>query len=148
MGAVLIALIIGITINNACAEKMDKPQPDDGGTGTSMTAGLFSVIDGLLIGPDGKVYNKLESSKGLLFSIEQNSHHVSYDDQGRISISYSEYVPNPGEDTWSVSEKYFYSGLTVTIQWNYSYTDNDQAPGHTRYYNGTSTLTYLPLKNE
>ena len=150
-GAVLVALIIGITINIACAEKIDKPQKEEGGAGASMTAGLFRVIDGLLIGPDGKVYNKLASSQGQIskessiLTHESIPRKVSYDDQGRISsILYD--MDYPGEYGDRVSEIYSYNGLTVTIEWIHNM--NDHYNGFYDSQNGTCILTYLPLKDE
>ena len=59
IAAVLTALIVGLTINNACAEKIDSENPEE----APMTVRFF-VEDGLLFGPDGKVYNKFSLSFG------------------------------------------------------------------------------------
>ena len=85
LAAVLTALIVGLTINNACAEKIDSDTSED----IPVTARFFTV-DGLLFGPDGKVCNRLKSFSGVGFDYmhwfgRMQTQSFLYDDKGRLS---------------------------------------------------------------
>ena len=112
IAAVLTALIVGLTINNACAEKIDPENPEE----APMTVGFF-VEDGLLFGPDGKVYNKLKSISGrrfekFLFNGQIVSETFSYDEKGRLSERRLTLQHN--EESMTVTAHYKYSELKMT----------------------------------
>ena len=113
IAAVLTALIIGLTINNACAEKIDSENPEE----APMTVGFF-VEDGLLFGPDGNVYNKLKSISGrpfdkLLFNGRIISETFSYDEKGRLSERGFTFQIQD-ESIMTVTAHYKYSELKMT----------------------------------
>ena len=113
IAAVLTALIVGLTINNACAEKIDSENPEE----APMTVGFF-VEDGLLFGPDGNVYNKLKSISGrpfdkFLFNGRIISETFSYDEKGRLSER-GFTLQMLDESIMTVTAHYKYSELKMT----------------------------------
>ena len=130
LGLVVSAFVIGLAINNACAQKsdpVDNDQPE--------SSSYFKVVDGLLIGPDGRVCNQIEKRSGMnvlgLFENEEFGGVCTYeyDEYGRLkSLSnVSEYQ----SDCYTLT--LVYDGLTV----KQSVTANN--------YSGESTITYRPL---
>ena len=132
IAAVLTALIVGLTINNACAEKIDSENPEE----VPMTVGFF-VEDGLLFGPDGKVYNKLKSYNGsvrydsLVVDEANISESSAYDSKGRLI---SKNCRNSrGDFSVNINVSYSYSGSTMKEKISWSNSGGDS---------GTYTNTY------
>ena len=119
-----------------------------------MTAGLqqfnaFNNVDGLIIGLDGKVYNKLVSANIQLgedmflgggYSTHTDSY--TYDEKGRlIQLKYG----NIGGEGGSVTVSYTYSGLVVTESFNAVGYDSEFMAMINSCKN---TYTYAALKEE
>lgn len=147
LGLVISAFVIGLAINNACAQKDDyiglKGDSEEVGTSTPE---YFKVVDGLLIGPDGRVHNRIEKINGVnwlvYFETEDNSLDdgegiYEYDEYGRIK-TFSIIAPHlsGGKLVLSLS----YNGLTVRQ------TAKQFDPESNKWYlDELSIITYRPL---
>ncbi len=104
IAAVLTALIVGLTINNACAEKIDPENPEE-----SFSKPRYFMEDGLLFGPDGRVCNRIKSISGiplqdyLITGGQQLGYEYKYDTKGRLS-----------------EIKWLFSSGTISITYAYS----------------------------
>ena len=138
IAAVLTALIVGLTINNACAEKIDSENPEE----APMTVGFF-VEDGLLFGPDGKVYNKLKSYNGserydsLVVDEANISESSAYDSKGRLISKTCR--QSRDDSNININVSYSYSGSTMKEKISLS-----NSAGESVTY--TNTYTYHSLE--
>ena len=149
LGAVLVAFLIGLAIEDACA-KIEDNKENETPKGSAQFA-ILKNVDGLLIGADGKVYNKLSSSTigngyvfelGNFLGVIRYTETVTYDDSGRLQtrlIAYTSYSID-GQKPATITFSYSYSDLTVTETVSSSGTGTD-------LMNGINTYTYLPAED-
>lgn len=147
LGAVMMALFIGLAINNACAEK-DNPDEEQ----ETVVVSFFHPVDGLLFGSDGKVANMLDSFEGsftaqalmdyfaLEYYIGDQKYSCSYDKEGRLAgMDWKlTYISSIGEQhTLTMKVVYTYDGLIVKESLTF---DNE-----VEVIKKTNTYTYLPI---
>lgn len=139
--AIVAALIIGLTINNACAEKIDSDNPEE-----APVAARFFFEDGLLFGPDGRVYNKLKSVTGNPRIEDVITHFYSeisvnyttdytYDSKGRLAKIFL--TANTAYGRLSLTVTYSYSKLRVnqTYEWTWGSDQSSRGAATCEYYN-------------
>lgn len=150
LGAVLAAFLIGLAIEDACAKIEDKKE-NETPKGSAQFA-ILKNVDGLLIGSDGKVYNKLSSSSiqnndvfelGNFYGVNACTEKMTYDDFGRLQTRHIEYsyfqnFDNPSVPA-TITFSYSYSGLTVTETVSGTGLSNPPAE--------TNTYIYLPAED-
>lgn len=144
LGVALCALLIGLSINNACASKIDDTKSNDEGSVLNNNV-YFTQSGDLLFGPDGKVANKVKNvayswEEGNLISDLMNLplHDYTYDEEGHLLVE----SININKSNVKISRNHSYEGLKETI--SISYWEN-YGEG-TSSVNYTVVIEYLPIE--
>ena len=142
LGVALCALLIGLSINNACASKIDDTKSND--EGSVLNNNVFYTQSGdLLFGPDGKVANKV---KNVAYSLGEDGvnpdlmtlplHDYTYDEEGHLLVE------SINTSNVKISRNHSYEGLKETISISY-WEDYGEGVSSVNY---TVVIEYLPIE--